>query len=281
MNNNERAKNTPQTRFLDRTEGRIAYDLYGADNGGPSAVCAPGMGDHRTTYRYLAPALADAGWKVAVLDLRGHGDSDIGFTDHSTHALADDMAALVEELDAGPALLIGNSMGGTAAALAAADRPDLVQGIVLIAAFLRGDGVQGPMKWMLKLALMRPWGGRFTLSYLSGLFSGRTADDHSAHLAALRTHLLDRRRFPEIIDTIGNSFHAPPTRLDDVRAPALVVMGELDSDFPDAAAEAAWQGERLGAEVLMVGAAGHYPQAQRADVVAPAVLAFAREATRG
>ncbi|PSK97614.1 pimeloyl-ACP methyl ester carboxylesterase [Murinocardiopsis flavida] len=281
MDINEQASAPPETRFLNRPEGRIAYDLYGVGNSGPVAICAPGMGDHRTTYRHLAPALAAAGWRVAALDLRGHGDSDTGFTDHSTRALADDMTALAEELDGGPALLIGNSMGGTAAAWAAAARPDLVRGVVLIAAFLRGEGVQGPMKWALKLALLRPWGPRFTHSYLSGLFSGRTADDHGDHVGAIRTHLSDRRRFPEIIATVGNAFHAPPARLDDVRAPVLVVMGELDSDFPDPAAEAAWQGERLGAEVLTVPDAGHYPQAQRSDVVAPAVVAFARAASRG
>lgn len=276
MSISEQLNTAPDMRYLDRSDGRIAYDLYGAGNDGPLVVCAPGMGDHRTTYRHLAPALANAGWRVAAMDLRGHGDSDTGFADHSTRTLAGDMAALVEELGGDPALLIGNSMGGTAAAWLAATRPDLVRGTVLIAPFLRGEGVQGPMKWMLKLALMRPWGGRFALSYLSGLFAGRTPEDHGHHLGALRAHLYDRRRYPEILDTIGNSFDAPPARLDDVRAPALVVMGELDSDFPDAKAEAAWLGERLGGEVLLVPDAGHYPQAQRADVVAPAVVAFAR-----
>jgi pimeloyl-ACP methyl ester carboxylesterase len=54
----------------------------------------------------------------------------------------------------------------------------------------------------------------------------------------------------------------------------LVVMGELDPDFPNPAEEASWIAERLGGDVLMVPEAGHYPQSQRPDIVNPAVVAF-------
>ena len=46
---------------------------------GPLVVAVPGMGDLRSTYRHLAPALVDAGFRVATMDLRGHGDSDTTF----------------------------------------------------------------------------------------------------------------------------------------------------------------------------------------------------------
>jgi pimeloyl-ACP methyl ester carboxylesterase len=53
-----------------------------------------------------------------------------------------------------------------------------------------------------------------------------------------------------------------------------VVMGELDPDFPKAAEEAAWIGQQLDAEVLMVPEAGHYPQSQQPELVNPAVVTF-------
>ena len=34
------------------------------------------MGDLRSVYRFLAPELVGAGYRVATMDLRGHGDSD-------------------------------------------------------------------------------------------------------------------------------------------------------------------------------------------------------------
>ena len=68
---------TSTTHYLDRGEGRIAYDMTGT---GPLVVAVPGMGDLRSTYRHLAPALVEAGFRVATMDLRGHGDSDATFS---------------------------------------------------------------------------------------------------------------------------------------------------------------------------------------------------------
>ena len=43
-------------------------------------VLVPGMGDLRASYRFLAPALKEAGYQVACTDLRGHRDSDATFS---------------------------------------------------------------------------------------------------------------------------------------------------------------------------------------------------------
>ena len=68
--------------------------------------------------------------------------------------------------------------------------------------------------------------------------------------------------------------------MDDVAAPAVVVMGADDIDWKDPAAEADWIGQRLGAEVVMVPGVGHYPQAQAPDVVTDAVIRLGDGATR-
>ena len=53
-----------------------------------------------------------------------------------------------------------------------------------------------------------------------------------------------------------------------------MVIGEVDPDFPDPRAEAAWIAETLRGDVVMVPDAGHYPQSQRPDVTAAAVIRF-------
>jgi pimeloyl-ACP methyl ester carboxylesterase len=73
-------------------------------------------------------------------------------------------------------------------------------------------------------------------------------------------------------------------RLARVTAPALVLMGTRDRDFPDPEAEARQIASSLGgpAEVRMVEGAGHYPHAEMPTVVGPQVIAFLsalREAT--
>ena len=60
------------TLFLDHANGRIAYDVIGA---GPLVICVPSMGDVRGEYRFLAPRLAQAGYRVVTMDVRGHGES--------------------------------------------------------------------------------------------------------------------------------------------------------------------------------------------------------------
>ena len=86
---------TNATRYLDRTEGRIAYDVSGS---GPLVVAVPGMGDLRSAYRHLAPALVEAGFRVATMDLRGHGDSDTSFTAYDDPGVASDITALIAHL---------------------------------------------------------------------------------------------------------------------------------------------------------------------------------------
>ena len=56
------------TEFLDVPGGRIAYDVNGS---GPLVVLSQGIGDRRQAYRFLAPILAQAGYRVANADLRG------------------------------------------------------------------------------------------------------------------------------------------------------------------------------------------------------------------
>ena len=82
-----------EVRYLTRPGGRVAYEVTGA---GPLVVLVPGMGDLRGTYRFLAPSIVDAGFRVAWTDLRGHGDSDASFASYGDVDTAGDIVALVE-----------------------------------------------------------------------------------------------------------------------------------------------------------------------------------------
>lgn len=65
-------------------------------------------------------------------DQRGHGLSGTGATPFSIALLADDLAALMETLSAGPATVVGLSVGGLVAQALASRRPDLVARLVLV-----------------------------------------------------------------------------------------------------------------------------------------------------
>jgi pimeloyl-ACP methyl ester carboxylesterase len=74
--------------------------------------------------------------------------------------------------------------------------------------------------------------------------------------------------------TTRTSHAAAQARLGEATAPVLIVMGEQDPDFPDPAGEAAWIAQTTGAQLVMVPEAGRYPQSQRPDITAAAVLRF-------
>lgn len=262
-------------RFLDRPEGRLAYDVRGS---GPLVVCVSGMSDLRTTYRHLVGPLAAAGFRVATMELRGHGDSDTTFEAYDDEAAATDVVALVEELG-GPALVVGHSMSAGAAVIAAAARPELVSGLVLVGPFVRDPELNPVVRGLFRLMMQPAWIRPVWKAWLPGLHAGRRPDDFDAHQAAVLAALARPGRRRALARTTRTTHQPAADVIADVAAPALVVMGELDKDFPDPAEEARWVAAQLGAEVLMVPEAGHYPHSQRPDVVAPAVVAFAQRVT--
>src|SRR5262245_14122127 len=121
------------TDFLGIAGNTIAYDVIGQ---GPLVVLAHGIGDSRHSYRFLAPALAAAGYRVANVDIRGCGDSSLGWDGYSRTDIAGDLLALVRHLG-GPTVIIGQSISGGAATIAAATAPDLVNGVIELAPFTR------------------------------------------------------------------------------------------------------------------------------------------------
>jgi pimeloyl-ACP methyl ester carboxylesterase len=256
------------SQMLQRPEGRIAYDVAGE---GPLVVCLSAMGELRSSYRHLTPLLLEAGFRVATLDLRGHGDSEATFTAYDDVALASDTLALVDELG-GPAYIVGNSMGAGAAVIAAADRPDAVLGLLLIGPFVRNPPGALAML-MFRLALLKPWGPAAFMSYYPKWTPGEKPEGYDEHTAAVAANV--RRNWKAFVQTTHTT-HAPAEdRLDDVRAPAVVVMGTDDVDWKDPAAEASWIGQRLSAEVIMAPGVGHYPQAQSPSLVAEALRTLA------
>jgi len=258
------------TQYLSRPEGRIAYDVRGT---GRLIVCVAGMGDTRATFRYLAPALAEAGHRVAVMELRGHGDSDVTFTAYDDPAAATDVLALIEHLG-GPATVVGHSMGAAAGVIAASQRPDLVEALVLVGPFVREPAVNPLLRMTMWAAMQPAWAKAVWRRYLPSLYAGRRPDDFQAHVDAVITAIAAPGHTRAFVRTTRSTHHPAGAALSGVTAPTLVVMGQLDPDFKNPAAEADWIRTALDAQVVMVPEAGHYPHSQRPDLVTPAVLAF-------
>jgi pimeloyl-ACP methyl ester carboxylesterase len=105
-----------------------------AQGQGPVIVMLPSLGRSGEDYDQVAAKLAADGFRVLRPQPRGIGQSQGPMDNLNMHALAADVAAVVEHEQKGKVVVIGHAFGNFVARQLAADRPDLVQGVVLAAA---------------------------------------------------------------------------------------------------------------------------------------------------
>jgi pimeloyl-ACP methyl ester carboxylesterase len=234
------------------------------------------MGDLRQVFRFNVEPLLAAGYRVATMDLRGQGDSDTTFDRFEDFAAASDLIALIEHLG-GPALLYANSMSSAASVIAAGQRPDLVAGLVLTGAFIRNQPSSKALELLMKAALARPWGPSMWILYYAGLYKTRKPADFADYKRTLRASMRRPGHWKAFQTLVSQLTHAKvEPYADQVKAPALVVMGTKDPDFKDPSGEAKFVAERLRGEAFLVEGAGHYPMTEFPEVVNPKVVEFAR-----
>jgi pimeloyl-ACP methyl ester carboxylesterase len=82
----------------------------------------------------LAEALAAAGFRAIRMNPRGAGASTGPMEGLTFHDFAIDVAGVIDDLDVGPAFVLGHAYGNRIARTVAADYPDKVRGVILIAA---------------------------------------------------------------------------------------------------------------------------------------------------
>ena len=266
------------TSYLPRDEGKIAWSLHGTT--GPLVVGMPGMGDLRANWDDFAEALANRGYRVAVLDLRGHGESDITFKDVSREAIGTDALALADSLSPHDSVVfVGNSYTGASAVWLATERPDRVKAIVLIAPFARAIEPTFFQKAALKVGLLRPWGHALWASHYASLFPVHRPGDLDQRKRAVQANIREPGRL-ESLRAMGSTNAAScESRLEQVRSPTLILFGTRDPDFPDPMAEGTLLASRTGGVFQALPDAGHYPQTEDPDGIAGRVDAFVNRKT--
>jgi pimeloyl-ACP methyl ester carboxylesterase len=215
---------------LQTSAGRVAYSDTGS---GPMLVLLHATLHDRHDYDSVLPALA-ASHRVIAVDWPGHGESDAlaGGPQITAPLLADVLEEVVLEKDLGDLRLIGNSVGGFAAARLAIRHPGRVAGLVLVD---NGGLVSNPIirtfcRVVGTPAITKRIMPRFVKSYMQP----KTPSDH-----AIVERTVARARTPEgaaLAASMWRSFATPEHDLreqaDKLTAPAQILWGKKDKAAP-------------------------------------------------
>ena len=121
------------TGFLEHEGASLAWRRV--DGGGPTVVWLGGFHSEMTGTKGEALAVwaAERGRAYLRFDYFGHGQSEGRFEEGTISRWRGDTLAVIDRLTEGPLVLVGSSMGGWLACLAALARPERIAGLVLIA----------------------------------------------------------------------------------------------------------------------------------------------------
>lgn len=192
-----------------------------------------GLGAHTAMWGPLERRLADH-VRLIEFDAPGTGRSDTPKLPVSVPRLARIAAAVLDAVDAPRADVLGYSMGGIIAQQLAADLPDRVRRVVLVATSPGLGGALGSAKAMLSvLTPMRYISAKVYNATIGDLAGGRARRDHEW---VARQGTLRLRHRPSMRGYAGQmlslSLWSGLPLLPRITAPVLVIMGDDDPLTP-------------------------------------------------
>jgi non-heme chloroperoxidase len=265
-----------ETFKVERPDGAVLDGVVVGPSDGSIIVLSHCWTGSRATWEPVAARLVATGRRVVLYDQRGHGASTMGPDAPTVEQLGEDLAAVLETVDARGAVLAGHSMGGMAIQALAVARPDVVAERVgaLVLAGTAGFGVAGgPLAGAIRYAtgnrsVERLMAGRFGPALTRGTV-GRSP--RQAHLVATRDAFLSlptdvRRQF--LIALQGIDFRSG---LASVAVPTTVVLGSRDLLTPPRLGRAL-AAAIPGARLVELPGAGHMLPYEEPDRLAEIIL---------
>lgn len=262
--------------LLDTSLGPVAYDESGTGN--PILLLSSGAHDRHdwdglrgllpSSYRSIAP------------DRPGHGESPALDGEASAMRFADLVEDLAERLAPAGAVVVGNSVGGFAAARLAIRRPELVRGLVLVdsGGFLgRPPQVRAFCALMARPRFLRAIYPRFAERYMRP----RGEADRRARDIGIATTREDPglRTVSELWRSFASPEHDLRAEAASISAPTLVVWGKRDPVIPLKAGRRA-VAAIPGAE-LAIFDTGHAPAVSDPEGFTARLVPFAEAAFTG
>jgi pimeloyl-ACP methyl ester carboxylesterase len=257
--------------FASNGEQRIFFAESGA---GPPLILGHSFLCSGKMWREQVPALARK-FRVLNLDLRGHGKSGEAARPFSLYDAVSDVVAVLDQLAIGKAIWCGLSIGGMVAMRAALTCPERVAGLVLLDTDAGAETALRRLKYHAMGEGVRLLGVGPFLSPIARMMFGTTTlrqnpalvDEWKREFAAV--HVPSIRRG---LDALTQR-DCVLSRLPQIQAPALVLVGEDDRSLPPARSHRIHELLR-GSRFARIPAAGHLSALEQPAAVTQAMLDF-------
>ncbi|CAG8530394.1 2487_t:CDS:2, partial [Paraglomus occultum] len=244
----------------------IAYEDTG-EEAKPAILLVPGLGDARQSYRFIAPKLhRDGRYRIIVMDLRGAGESSVGFSSYTPEDVAGDMIAVLNHARVvKPAVLVGHSLSAASANIVAVKHPDRVQGIVILNGLVRDLPADKYFRPICGPLFSSFWGASVWIMYWKSLFTDQSKKpaDLEEYATSLKEMLQEKGKLAVMVAFIKATKEPAWKLVPEVQAPVLLIYGDKDPDFSDAAAEPMLLEESYKKsskiEAFIIEGLGHYP----------------------
>jgi 3-oxoadipate enol-lactonase len=258
-----------QSGFAEVNDTRLYYELAGS---GEPLVFIHGFGADNRTWNDQFDAFAHH-YQVLRYDMRGFGQSAVPTA--VLYAHTDDLRALLDSLGIAQACVIGQSMGGSVAIDFALAHPKVVRALVLVDAALEGyEFSEWEETWGAVFSVAATEGMQAALTFMIGLPAFETIRANRALESRLMQiwsdysgwHFANR-------DPVQSADPPAVRRLEEIRVPALVIVGERD--FADHHAIADVLERRMpNAQKVVISDVGHVSMMEAPEQFNETVSAF-------
>ena len=207
--------------------------------------------------------------RTIALDLRGFGESGATSGTTTMDRFADDIAALLGDLDAGPAVLVGHSMGGYVALAFARRHAELLRGLVLVATRAGQDSPEAAAGRRATAEKVGAEGARLVIDAMAPKMLAPGHEDADMK-AAVRGFMEPSSRDGVIGALLGMAERPDSTPLlGQIEVPTLVVTGADDLVIDPAESQTMAQAIP-GSQLHVIPDAGHlvaYEQAEAFNAI--------------
>lgn len=270
------------TEYLELEGNWIRYDVIG---GGPPVVLVHGWLSSSRIWDQLAGRLAQR-FTVYTLDLTGFGESDKPLSGYGVRYGSRLLYAFCAHFGLTRANVIGHDLGGNMAVKLAADHPDVVGRLVLVATPADEDQIDLPTPlWLATLPVIGPI--FYTLGRLLRpvralwmrpfVLEPEDLPDEAVEDAAMSTPAAVSKSLGISRREISGGRQARQARM--LKVPILLIAGEEDQ-IVDPQAVGVWSRSASQAEVVLLDGCGHLPMVERTAEFNAQVLAFLTGDTR-